>query len=161
MNIDWEKEAAAVIGELSEAQDELLDILAEKRRHMVANDLAAMEQLQTREQAVLSRLETCQRARSELLVRAGVEGLPSDSIRWLASALAGGQRGALARQINEASHRGRLLQHESLTNWVLAQRTLLHLSQVLEIIATGGRQTPTYGKGQSAVATGALVDRAA
>ncbi|MCU0373434.1 MAG: hypothetical protein MUE56_09370, partial [Ignavibacteria bacterium] len=29
----------------------------------------------------------------------------------------------------------RLLQHQSLTNWVLAQRSMLHLSQLLEIIA--------------------------
>ena len=44
----------------------------------------------------------------------------------------------------------RLLQHHSLTNWVLVQRTLIHLSQVLEIIATGGRLKPTYGKDDSA-----------
>ena len=40
----------------------------------------------------------------------------------------------------------RLLQHQSLTNWVLAQKALLHVAQMLEIIATGGRLKPTYGK---------------
>jgi hypothetical protein len=29
---------------------------------------------------------------------------------------------------------------------VIAQRTLIHLSQLLEIIATGGRLQPTYGR---------------
>jgi hypothetical protein len=53
------------------------------------------------------------------------------------------------------------LQHQSLTNWVLVQRTLLHLSQLIEIIATGGRLKPTYGKGSDHQAGGALVDRAA
>ena len=75
------------------------------------------------------------------------------------------KRAALGKQAKAASLRARLLQHESLTNWVLAQRTLLHLSQILEIVATGGVEKPTYAKGQTATstgaATGAIVDRAA
>jgi hypothetical protein len=55
----------------------------------------------------------------------------------------------------------RLLQHQSLTNWVVAQRTVLHLSQMIEIIATGGKLKPTYGKSDAALARGALVDREA
>jgi len=54
-----------------------------------------------------------------------------------------------------------LLQHHSLVNWVVIQRTLLHLSQMLEIIATGGRLQPTYGKGESSTASGTLMDWAA
>ena len=57
--------------------------------------------------------------------------------------------------------RTRVLRHHSLTNWVLVQRTLIHLSQMLEIIATGGEMQPTYGKEESVHARGALVDRAA
>ena len=55
----------------------------------------------------------------------------------------------------------RLLQHESLTNWVLAQRTLLHLSQMVEIIATGGHTKADIWKSREPGARGALVDRAA
>jgi hypothetical protein len=44
---------------------------------------------------------------------------------------------------------------------VLAQRTLIHLSQMLEIIATGGQMQPTYGKKESVGASGALVDQEA
>jgi hypothetical protein len=63
--------------------------------------------------------------------------------------------------IREATNRTRLLQHQSLTNWVLVQRSLLHLSQLIEIIATGGRLKPTYGNGSDRQSSGALVDRAA
>jgi hypothetical protein len=55
----------------------------------------------------------------------------------------------------------RLLQHHSLANWVLAQRSLLHVAQMLEIIATGGRLQPTYGNGESSMSGGALVDHQA
>jgi hypothetical protein len=70
--------------------------------------------------------------------------------------------------IREAAERSRLLQHQCLTNWVLVQRTLLHLSQLIEIIATGGRLQPTYSNSTDrhsphggAMVGGALVDRAA
>ena len=55
----------------------------------------------------------------------------------------------------------RILQHHSLANWVLAQRSLLHVSQLLEIIATGGRMQPTYGDSESVHARGSLVNHEA
>ncbi len=64
-------------------------------------------------------------------------------------------------EIRDARARARLLQHQSLTNWVFVQRTLIHLSQMLEIIATGGRLHPTYGKGDTADTSGNLVDQEA
>jgi hypothetical protein len=67
----------------------------------------------------------------------------------------------LGDSLRQASHRARLLQHHSLVNWVLVQKTLIHLSQLLEIIATGGRLQPTYQRDGTVQATGALVDRAA
>ncbi|MHC4407137.1 MAG: hypothetical protein ACYTG0_46590, partial [Planctomycetota bacterium] len=63
--------------------------------------------------------------------------------------------------VHEATGRARLLQHQSLTNWVVVQRTLIHLSQMLEIIATGGQKQPTYGKEELVEPHGALVDREA
>jgi hypothetical protein len=51
-----------------------------------------------------------------------------------------------------------LLRHQSLVNWVLVQRHLIYLSQLLEIIATGGRLEPTYEKEGTLSAHGGLVD---
>jgi hypothetical protein len=70
-------------------------------------------------------------------------------------------RGKLGARVKESSARMQLLQHHSLANWVLAQRCLLHASQLLEIIATGGRLQPTYGDKESVHARGALVNHEA
>jgi hypothetical protein len=40
------------------------------------------------------------------------------------------------------------------------QRTMLHLSHMVEIIATGGQLKPTYGKGGATTNSGALMDQA-
>jgi flagellar biosynthesis/type III secretory pathway chaperone len=161
MEHPWEHELTGLLNDLSVVQDELLEVLVAKRQFLLASDLAGMQSLQAREEEVVERLEACQRKRAELLERAARENLPSDSVRSLAARLPGGARNPVAHRVREAASRTRLLQHQSLTNWVIVQRTLLHLSQLLEIIATGGRSRPTYGNGVCAQSGGSLMDQAA
>lgn len=154
-----EVELAQLLADLTAVQDEMLDVLSRKRTAMAACDLDGMIELEPREAELCQRLQQCSRRRAGMLESARAEGLPDASIAKLASAMPRPARDKLGKQVNEASSRVRLLQHESLTNWVLAQRTLLHLAQMLEIIATGGQWKPTYEKGGSAPARGALVDK--
>ena len=156
---NWESALASLLGELSSVQQELLDVLVQKREHMAENNLEGISGLHDRESQVCERLQSCHDQRSTLLQEAKDSGLPSDSLQNLASAVTPGEGGELSRQIGDASSKMRLIQHQSLTNWVLAQRSLLHVSQMLEIVATGGRLEPTYGSQDPSNARGALVDR--
>lgn len=161
---DWEKELAELLIELSSVQDEMLALLQRKREQMMSPDAAILEQSDEEQRQVCARLEACYERRQQMLAAAQSEGLPAASIRQLTASLNGvglEKREKYGDQIKHVSARMRLLQHHSLTNWVLAQRSLLHLTQILEIIATGGRLKPTYGENSSGAATGALVDRAA
>lgn len=158
MRTDWDKELAGFLNDLSAVQSDLLDLLANKRKALAAADLAGLATLEQRERDLTSRLQVCHNRRGELLRRAAQEGLPGDSLQSLQAALPAPEHATGMRQ---AAAQTRLLQHQSLTNWVLTQRTLLYLSQLLEIIGTGGRPRPTYSKGEPSGATGALVDRAA
>lgn len=157
----WESDIAELLTELTSVQTEVLDMLAKKRELLVANDLAGMTALQSDEQQLIARLEACHDRRGSLLEHAAHEGLPGDSIRSLTQALPRAQRQDLEKEVQAAAARSRLLQHQSLTNWVVIQRTLLHLAQLLEIIATGGRGRPTYGMSSCAPSGGSLVDQAA
>lgn len=159
--IDLAAEVASFLNELSATQSDMLSLLVEKRELLVKYDEAGMSGIAEREQELVCRLQTCLQRRAELLARADDEGLPHASIRELAGAFGGDPGGPLRTRVQQASSQARILQHHSITNWVLVQRTLIHLSQMLEIIATGGRPQPTYGKGDSASSSGALVDQAA
>jgi len=156
----WETELTDLLSSLSAAQDDLLQLLTRKRELLIKSDTEGLATVQQQEQDLIERLQSCQMQRGELLQRADREGLPSDSIRSLASALPADEGGKFQPEIAEAESRSRLLRHQSLTNWVLVQRTLIHLSQMLEIIATGGRGQPTYGKGPMPASSGSLVDHA-
>ena len=161
MTDNWDTEIGGLLSDLAEVQRDLLATLHEKRELIAANDQQALVAIGPREQSLIGRLQACQERRQQLLARAAADGLPADSIRSLSNKLPAECRGSIQASIREASDRARLLQHQSLTNWVLVQRTLLHLSQMIEIIATGGRTRPTYGKGSDRAQSGALVDRAA
>jgi flagellar biosynthesis/type III secretory pathway chaperone len=160
MNDNWENDIGPLLAELADVQSALLTVLNEKRQILAAGDHEALRAMAGREQQLLDRLDACHQRRQQLLSRADAEGLPADSIRSLSNHLPADRRGAVQAEIREAADRSRLLQHQSLTNWVLVQRTLLHLSQMIEIIATGGRSKPTYGTGSDRAPSGALVDRA-
>ena len=161
MNDTYESEIGELLGDLAEVQTALLGTLSEKRALLAAGDHEALSAMAVREQDLAGRLQACHERRQSLLSRADGEGMPADSIQSLSDRLPAASRNRVQASIREAASRTKLLQHQSLANWVLVQRSLLHLSQLIEIIATGGRTKPTYGKGSDGAASGALVDRAA
>ena len=161
MNDTWESEIGALLAELADVQSALLGVLSEKRQLLAAGDVEALSAMAAREQELADRLQACHDLRQQLLSRADAEGMPADSIQSLSDSLPASSRERVQASIREAASRSQLLRHQSLANWVVVQRTLLHLSQLIEIIATGGRPKPTYGKGSDCAASGALVDRAA
>ncbi len=160
MSDNWESDIAELLTDLSDVQTGILDVLNEKRSLIAGGDHQALAALAGREEQLVERLQGCHNRRQQLLERAAADGLPADSIRALAGALPGDARTRMHPRIQDARQRSRFLQHQSLTNWVLVQRSLLHLSQLIEIIATGGRMKPTYGNGSDRQDSGALVDRA-
>ncbi|MBW3596819.1 MAG: flagellar protein FlgN [Planctomycetes bacterium] len=160
--IDWETEIVSLLDELSQVQDALFAVLGEKRVCMAHRDREGMAALDMREQEVRERLEACHDRRQQLLRAARQRSLPHESLGKLAASGVVGGREKLTKRVNHTAARMRLLQHESLTNWVAAQRSLLHFAQMLEILATGGRPDPTYReRGAACAAGGSLVDQEA
>jgi hypothetical protein len=157
-DLGWEDEFADLLGELSAVQSEMLAALAEKRTILMRADGESLAAINESEERLVGRLQHCLDRRLKLLARAADEGRPAANLRILAQSLPAAQHRQLAPRLDEASRRARALQHESLTNWVIAQRTVIHLSQLLEIIATGGRLQPTYGR-EAVASTGALLNQ--
>jgi len=153
------------LADLLDVQDQLLAMLSEKRAAMLAGNLDALAEFRSREEDLGRRLEDCHRRRKQLLAAAGDSGLPAANLKQLAARLEGTASEPpplpFSTPFSTAAEKLALLRHESLTNWVLAQRSLLHVSQMMEIIATGGRPQPTYDKDSPYSARGALVDGAA
>jgi hypothetical protein len=153
-----ESQVGTLLAELSDVQTELLSVLQQS-----ASDLppltAGLAALPAAGGSLDASADACRRR--ELLRSGCRRGRPGDSLGRLVGAASGAARGKLGEQVKHSSARMRLLQHHSLANWVLAQRCLLHVSQLLEIIATGGRMQPTYGDKDPVHSRGALVNHEA
>ncbi len=159
---EWESGLGELLELLTETQEELLSILDTKRELLLADDNKGLQAVQEREQMLIERLQECQQKRSQLLEQAAAKGLPSNNIRSLVQALPKEEGQLLMATVETASSKARLLQHHCLSNWVMVQRTLLHLNQMLEIIATGSRKTSTYGSPESKkLRGGAFMDKSA
>src|SRR5262245_29471804 len=132
MNDTYESEIGELLSELTDVQSSLLNVLGEKRKLIVAGDVAALPAMGEREQQLANRLQAFHERRQQLLARADEEGLPADSIQSLSGRLQAPSRLRVQASIREAASRTQLLRNESLTNWVIVQRSLLHLSQMIE-----------------------------
>ena len=160
MDIPWEAELGQLLERLGTTQQQLLSLLGQKHDLLLARDHAALAALAPQEAALCEELQACHEHRQQLLARAAEEGLPADSIQSLTAAMPVEEAQRLQKPLEESKRRSQLLRHQSISQWVVVQRTLLHLSSVLEIIATGGQLKPTYGKGDAAENSGALMDQA-
>lgn len=152
---------AELLNDLLGIQGRFLDLLGRKRQMLLSNDVEGMTALGPQEEELSAELQSCVRRREELLAQARREGVAADNLQALARRLPEDRRAAVEPHLRQAVAQSKLLRHESLVNWVVVQRTLLHLAQLLEIIATGGRLQPTYGREEPVASTGGLVDRAA
>ena len=160
MDMPWELELAQLLGRLGNAQQQLLALLDRKRECLINRDGAGLSDLLPVEQELCLELQACHDRRQELLAQAAEVGLPANSIRSLAERLPNGGSQSLKLSLDEANQRSRLLRHQSMAQWVAVQRTMLHLSHMIEIIATGGQLKPTYGKGTAPTQGGTLMDQA-
>jgi hypothetical protein len=157
----WDTDLSQLLNELLTLQTDLLNLLSRKRELLVTADATGLAAMATDEEALIRRLEQWLEGREQLLDRAAEEGLPKTNLRSLASRLPQGQKNNIEKKVRQANLHANLIRHQALTNWVAIQRTIIHLSQMLEIIATGGRLQPTYGGGGAPNSSGSLVDRAA
>ncbi|MCS7305184.1 MAG: flagellar protein FlgN [Thermoguttaceae bacterium] len=159
MQAGLEAQLAELLGELLDLQQQTLGLLEQKRQMLERGDLEGLAQTGPPEQKLLERWEACLRRREELLAEASAQRLPAQSLERLAAAMPKPEADKLGKQVKLAKSQARLLQHQALTNWVVIHRCLLHLSQLLEILATGGQEEPTYGKDHCWLHSGALVDQ--
>ena len=159
--LHWESEIANFLLELSVVQEDTLSMLVRKGEMLSKGDAPGLERMAKEERDAMTRLQSCLDRREKLLQIARAEGLPDDSIESLSIRIDKEiPEKPLTDKCRDTKHKAKLLQHQSLTNWVLTQRTLIHLSQMLEIIATKGRPTATYNnkRVRNKASGGALVD---
>ncbi|MDR3109523.1 MAG: flagellar protein FlgN [Planctomycetaceae bacterium] len=143
-NINWQVELTMFFNELESAQENAMSVLQRKQKSLANANVKEIQTVTEEEKASVERLEVCLKRRETLLEEAAKNKLPSDSIESLCKVLP--QNAGLTDRVKKSKHNSRLIQYQSLTNWVITQRSVIHLNQLIELIKNKGKKSPTYNK---------------
>ena len=157
VGIEIEQQVARLLTDLTDIQSQLLEVLRGKREAVVSRNEQDYRQLLEQEQQIYQSLERVGLERAQLLQQAHENGIQGETLQEVAEHLPQSSKAGLTQRIGKANEMTQTLRFEQLTNWVVDQQCLLYVSQLLEMIATGGRLRPTYAKSEFGM-RGSLLD---
>ncbi len=145
--------------QLEALQQELSEVMAQKRTAMTALAGDELTKICQEEQTLIARLQKLLHERHRILAFAKQRGWASESLWHLVQAIATENREELSRRIEESQQRAVRLRHESWVHWIISHRSYNHYTELIELIAHCGQQSPTYHEeGNKSTAGGALLD---
>ncbi len=148
-----------LVAELTKHQESTLALLDEKMRLLLHLDGQALKALEPKQRAASVQFERYMHRRRDLLTRAAESGIHVTSLQDLARHLPTSEHRRATSLLNQTATLAKRMHHRCLTNWVLAQRALVHTNQLLGILA-GGESDATYGQSRSGARGGTLIDQA-
>ena len=162
-------ELSQFLTELESTQQELLTLFTAKREALDRRLSQELIRLSAQEGELTNRLQELVKERTNLLIKARGAGFAVESLLELAGVIGrtvGDSRVLRAielieNRIIQSQLRTTKLQQESWVHWIISHRCYNHYTQLLELIAHGGHQAPTYGDKTPSASGGALLDAAA
>ncbi|MDR0869529.1 MAG: flagellar protein FlgN [Planctomycetaceae bacterium] len=147
---------------LTAVQEKTLAVLQQKQSALVKPDRNVLSTLAAEEQEVLELLQQTRNEREQILTAAQQRGLNAGSVQTVCEQVFE-QQTEWKPLVDSLQERSRQIQFASLTNWTMSQKSLVHLTQILEFIETRGEGKTTYclSKNVPAVTGGGFIDKAA
>ncbi|MDR2705649.1 MAG: flagellar protein FlgN [Planctomycetaceae bacterium] len=158
-----EHEIIAFLNQLATVQEKILDVLKKKQTLLVKPDKESLAAITAEEERTLILLQQSLDHREKILEFAKKQGHNVDSIQMLCEQIFP-KPSEWRMLVNAANNRNRQIRYLALANWTVSQKSLIHLTQILEIIETRGQGKTTYkpqkGK-ENHSSGGGFVDRVA
>lgn len=152
-------ELGRFLTDLEQAQGELRDVFAAKSMALRQFQGDVLVRISEGELELGKRLQVILGRRNRLLEAAAKQGIAAPSLATLAGAIGTEARDPLLKRIHAAEQQSALLRHQSWIHWIISHRCYNHYSELLELIAHGGKKAPTYSpRQQTAGAGGAVLD---
>jgi hypothetical protein len=147
---------------IEETQAALAGVYRDKRAAIRQANGPGLDRLTTIEETLVADLQVHLRRREQILQQARQMGLPADSLSSVVRTLDEPLRERLIAQIEETRRVADANRRESWILWIVCKQSLRFFSDVIELIANGGRRAPIYLARPGAVAElstgGSLLD---
>jgi hypothetical protein len=151
-----------LLAAIDETQTALGVTYRDKRAAIRQANGPEIERLTKLEQRWVADLEAHLRRREQILQQARQNGLPADSLGSLSRSFNDPPRERLLAKIEEVRRVAEANRRESWILWIVCKQSLRFFSDVIELIANGGRRDPVYRARRGTVAElstgGALLD---
>ena len=147
--------------QLIEAQHQMLAVLQKKQKILVNPEKEAVAAISVEEEQTLAAMHHMIERREELLTAARLQNVPCETIEQLCEHFFP-RHLEVQKLLNEVKHLARQISFLGFTNWKMGRQSLIHIEQILELLATRGQGITTYHPQSQAVsARGVSVDRIA
>jgi hypothetical protein len=156
---------ADYLDEYLDVQQALLDVMTAKLDVKTKRSLEEARALDAQEAVLVERLQVCVEKRQGLLADPELNAAGEPTLKRIVESVASSNEDAgdatIFRRFDAAEKNNRELRMRSVSAWVLAQRSVVHWSQMLEIVAAQGQNVPTYKRDRKLRSRGALIDQEA
>jgi len=129
--------------QLIEAQSQMLAVLHKKQAILVKPEKETMALIVADEEKALETMQNVLKRREELLTTARLQNIQGDSIEQLCGHFFP-QNIEVQKLLDEARHRTQQIRLLAYTNWTISRKSLIHVSQILELLETQGQGKTTY-----------------
>jgi hypothetical protein len=146
---------------IDETQDALDAVYRDKREAIRRANAPEIDRLTKIEEARVADLQVHLRRREQILLRARQMGLPFDSLTSVVRGFREPLRQTLLASLERTRQMADANRRESWILWIVCKQSLRFCSEVVELIANGGRRAPVYSTrpGATELSTGgALLD---
>ena len=147
--------------QLIEAQNQMIAVLQKKQEILVRPEKEALALITVEEENVVEKMQHILERREELLTTARLQNVSGDSIEQLCEHFFP-RNIEVHKLLTEVKHRTQQIGLLAYTNWTMSRKSMIHLSQILELLETRGQGKTTYHpQSKSVTSRGTSVDRVA
>ena len=146
--------------QLIESQNQWLAILHKKQAILVKPEKEAMALIAVEEEKAVESMQNILKWREELLTSARLQNIRGDSIEQLCEHFFP-RNSEVQQLLDAAKHRTQQIRFLNYTNWLISRKSLIHVSQVLELLDKGQGKTTYQPQTNSQPSRSNFVDRVA
>jgi len=149
------------LNQLIETQKQMLAVLHRQQAVLVRPEREEMASVTAEEEVVREKMQHVLNHREELLTTARLQNINGDSIEQLCGHFFP-HNVEVQKKLDEARHRRDQIRLLAYTNWTMSRKSMIHVSQILELLETRGQGKTTYHpRKNDGTSGGGIVDRVA
>ncbi len=145
------------LNQLESTQQRLWSLCIQRRKAIRTAQSDEILRLAEEEFQLTEELKSHLAMRQQILTQANAIHLPAGTIEELVQELGGDEKEQLNIRIERSKQLSEKIRTESWIHWIVAQRSINHCNEMMDIIANKGEASPTYHSENNSSSSGGVI----